>query len=168
MTPSRLHGALSAAALLLCVVTIACEPPPGPGRTPDTVTADEIERERQLYPGIEKRNVDASGRLQVFTTSLLTDGRNLKVRGKLRNPMPEAVDGVRLIFRIYGGGPGTTAKPLETVQKEKSIRIKAGETTALRWDVQTMYASGQGSFSIEAYAMRIGNRDIPPPPGWRQ
>jgi hypothetical protein len=170
MERSVLRGVPVGVALLGCLLAAGCAPPPGAGPLgpTDSVTAQEVQRERALYPGIEKRNIDPTGRLEVFTTSLLTDGRNVKVRGTLHNSMPEPVSGVRLIFRLYPGGPEGGVKPLDAIQKEKSIHLGSGETTALRWDIQTMYADGLFRFTIEAYAKRVGDREIPPPPGWRE
>lgn len=161
-------GSLNA---LACFLLVACQPPPRMGE-PDEVTAQQLQRERELYPGIESKtgSVDPLGRLEVFTTGVMTDGRNVNIRGKLRNPMSEPVTGVRLIFKIYGGGVGTTEPPCDSFQEEKAIQIPSGGTTALRMDVETMYAgsSGGGSFRIEAYAKRVGDRDIAPPPGWKE
>jgi len=158
-------GALS---LALGVLLASCSPPKPPAI--DKSSEQPWRREKELYPGIEKKNIDKNGRLEVMTTSLLTDGRFLKIRGKLRNPMSEPVDGVRVLFRIYNMGLGSDAAPIETIQKEKEIHLDSGGTTALRLDIETMYAGGAGgsSFRLEAYAARVGDRDIPPPPGWRE
>ena len=149
---------------------VACQPPPQVG-VPDDVTEAQVQRERELYPGIETKNASADplGRLEVFTTGVMTDGRNIGIRGKLRNPMSEPIDGVRLVFKIYRSGVGTTEKPRDTFQQEKAIQLKSGETTSLRMNIETMYAGseGGGSFKLEAYAKRVGDRDIPPPPGWK-
>ena len=162
---------LLGAASLGCSALAACQPPPHPGE-PDEATAQQLQHERQLYPGAQGQGsaVDPLGRLEVFTTGLMTDGRNLIIRGKLRNPMPDPIDGVRLIFRIYSGGVGTTEKPRDTFQQEKAIQLRSGETTALRMNVETMYAGseGGGSFQLEAYAKRVGDHDIAPPPGWKE
>ncbi|HVN86837.1 MAG TPA: hypothetical protein VMW17_18560 [Candidatus Binatia bacterium] len=141
-----------------------CTPPVAPP------SAEQLQQEREIYPDVGK-NTDAEqlARLEVFTTGVMTDGRNISIRGKLRNPWPERVDGVRLIFRIYSSGVGTTDPPRATFQEEKTIQIKSGDTTALRMNIETMYAGGEsGSFRLEGYAKRVGNRDIPPPPGWKE
>ncbi len=150
------------------VAVASCAPPKPPAT--DAATEQAWQREKELYPGIETKNVDPQGRIEVFTTSLLTDGRFLRIRGKLRNPMPEPVDGVRIVFRIYNMGVGSNAKPIETIQKEKKIHLDAGATTALRLNIETMYAGGAGgsSFRVDAYAERVGDHDIPLPPGWRE
>jgi hypothetical protein len=154
--------------VLLIVGTLAgCMPPPGPYMDPDAVAVEqELQREREIYAGSLRKETDPLGRLEVFTGSLLTDGRTLKIRGKLRNPYAEPVDGVRVVFQIFSKEDATRA--LDTQYDEKSIEIAPGDTTALRLDVQTMYAGseGGGKFSVEAYAKRVGDRDIPPPPGW--
>lgn len=154
--------------LVFGVLLVSCSPPKPTAA--DASTEQARQREEDLYPGSEKKNIVENGQLEVFTTSLLTDGRFLKIRGKLRNPMPEPVDGVRVLFRIYNMGVGSDAAPIATIQKEKEIHLEGGATTALRLDIETMYAGGAGggSFRIEAYAERVGDRDIPPPPGWRE
>ena len=150
--------------LLVLGVTLAGCPPPRPASS-DSATEPAPQPGKELYPAIEKKDIDPAGKLEVFTTSVLTDGRFLKIRGKLRNPMGAPVDGVRVMFRVYNSTAG--GRPLQTVQEENSIHLDAGATTALRLDIETMYA-GNGAFRVDAYAERVGDRDIPPPPGWRE
>ncbi|MBI1815900.1 MAG: hypothetical protein HYR72_13050 [Deltaproteobacteria bacterium] len=148
-----MRNAWRVAALLTGLMLTACPPP-------------EMQRERELYAGTETKGVvDPLGRLEVFTTSLLTDGRNVKVRGKLRNTMAETTHGARLLFRIFSSGE---SRPLQTIQEDKDIQLESGGTTALRMDVETMYANGNFFFVVEAYAKRVGDHDIPPPPGWKE
>jgi hypothetical protein len=160
MTNWMTRNARRVIAMLTGLMLVSCQPPPG------------MERERELYAGIEKKDIDPLGRLEVFTTSLGTDGRNVKVRGKLRNPMPDAVDGVRIMFKIFRKEPSEEVRPLDIVQEEKALHMVSGGTEALRMDLQTMYAGGAGGYSfffvVEAYAKRVGERDIPPPPGWKE
>jgi hypothetical protein len=136
---------------------------------PDESALEQARQERELYGGVEQKGQpDPLYRLEVSTTGVMTDGRNLHIRGRLRNPMPEPVDGVRLLFAVYDSGVGTTSPPKEVVQEEKDVQLPPGGTTALRMDVATMYAKGHGSFRVDAYARRVGGRDIPPPPGWKE
>ena len=129
----------------------------------------ELKRERELYAGIQQQaGADPLYRLEVFTTGLTTDGRFMKIRGTLRNPFPEVVDGVRVMVSIFTEGPGTSTAAKQTFQDDKSLRINAGDDAPLRFDVETMYAAGEGSFRVEAFAKKVGEHDIPPPPGWEE
>ena len=108
------------------------------------------------------------GQLQVFVTDQTTDGRNLHIRGLLRNPYPEAVNGVRVMFYILSA-PSQEAKVLDRIQKELEIEIAGGEQAALRLDLQSMYAgqSGYWGFSLVAFAVKRLGADVPPPPDWK-
>lgn len=109
------------------------------------------------------------GVLQVFVTDQLTDGRNIKIRGLIRNPYDEAVEGVRLVLRILTI-PGPEGRELDRFQRVLDTRIGPGEQTALRFDAQTMYA-GQGGFTgftLLAFGIRRGAHELPMPPQWRE
>ena len=157
--------------VLTLLVTVAlaagCAPPPV-APVLDESAAAQVSRERQLYADVQQQgSAEPLYRLEVFTTSLLTDGQVLKIRGKLRNPMPDPVDGVRLLFKAYRRDAKEGDRPLATRQTEKSLHIAAGDSAALRWDVETMYAATEAKFTVEAYAQRIGGRDVSPPPEWK-
>lgn len=159
-------------ALCCSVLLAACDPQQRPQRpavaaSQEASLAEDLQREREAHPQLGDKAAEDWGRLEVSTGSLLTDGRNLRVRGTLRNPFPQPVEGVRVVFEIYAGGPAASARPLDTVQEEKAIRIAPGDTAPLRLDVQTMYAA-DNRFLVAAFAKRVGDREIAPPPGWRE
>lgn len=109
------------------------------------------------------------GELQIFSTGLMTDGRNLKVRGLIRNPYSEPIDGIRVIFRMLAS-PEDGAREVDRFQRVLDHRLAAGEQTALRFDVQTMYAGmgGMNRFELAAFAIARGGQALPPPPGWKE
>jgi hypothetical protein len=146
------------AILALVGTTSACSPPP---QAPPGTEAGPEAAAVPLLSGL--------GELQVFTTGLLTDGRNVKLRGLIRNPYPETVEGVRLIFRMLAGPP-EDARVLDRFQRVMEERLASGAQTALRFDAQTMYA-GQGGlwwFDVQAFAIKRGNQLLPVPPDWKE
>lgn len=109
----------------------------------------------------------AAGRsmLEVFTSSVVTDGRHLKIRGKVSNPTAETVRGVR--YRVAILSPDRS-RILDTFNEERDDTvIEAADSIALRLDVATTYASGPASFVVEAFPMRLGDRELPEPPPLR-
>lgn len=109
------------------------------------------------------------GQLQVFTTSQSTDGRNIRLRGTIRNPYAQPVEGVRLIFRILSS-PSPDARELDREQRVVDGHLDAGAAMPLRWDLQTMYAgqSSPSGFTLQAFAAKRGGQSLPAPPGWRE
>jgi len=108
------------------------------------------------------------GQLQVFITGQMTDGRNIMLRGLVRNPYPETVDGVRVLFRMLSA-PGAEGRELDRMQKVLDVKLASGEQTGLRWDIQTMYAGpAGGGFQLLAFAVKRGDETLPPPPEWRE
>jgi hypothetical protein len=102
------------------------------------------------------------GELQVFLTGQMSDGRNIQLRGLIRNPYSEAAEGVQVRLQILSR-PGADASELDHFQKVMDVRIGPGERTALRWDVQTMYAQGGGGLHLAAFAMKLGGKMMPLP-----
>ncbi len=130
---------------------------------------NEVGREQAMRPGIEQQLASgAPPGLEVRLTDQTTDGRVMKLRGKLRNPLPEPIKGVRMVMRLYSAAPGSNE--LEVLQKEMTSTLASGGTTMIRWDVESMYfgQSGRSGFTLEAYPKRVGDKDIPPPPGWKE
>jgi hypothetical protein len=107
------------------------------------------------------------GVLPVFITDQTTDGRNVKLRGKIRNPYPESILGVRLVYcYIAAGAP---ARVLDHTLRIIDLEVGAGQDALLRWDIQTMYAGSPGAhFSLMAFAIKRGGKDLPLPPGWEE
>ena len=115
--------------------------------------------------------ISAQGRelgvLPVFITDQMTDGRNVKLHGKIRNPYSESILGVRLVYLDLA--PGTPGRVLGHVLRIIDLEMGAGQDTPLRWDIQTMYAGSPGArFSLMAFAIRRGGKDLPLPPGWEE
>ncbi len=107
------------------------------------------------------------GVLPVFITDQTTDGRNVKLRGKIRNPYPESILGVRLVYLDLA--PGAPERVLDHAVRIIDVEMGAGQDTPLRWDIQTMYAGSPGArFSLMAFAIRRGGKDLPLPPGWEE
>lgn len=147
------------AALLIVSLAYSCGPPHTPVPQPDSAAHEEAATTMPL---------SELGQLQVFVTSQLTDGRNLKLRGLIRNPYPEAVEGIRLIFRILSA-VSVDARELDRRQQLMDERLASGEQTALRFDVQTMYAGAAGSgFVVQAFGITRGGIELPLPPDWKE
>lgn len=127
-------------------------PPPSPAHAEET-------QERPPVPG-------TGDALVVATTDLTTDGRNMKIRGRVTNPFAEEVVGVRYRVSIYLSG---SLRLLDAfIEERDDTVIAAGETGALRVDVATMYAAGNCRFLVEAYPIRLGAREIPEPAHWQE
>jgi len=107
------------------------------------------------------------GQLQIFITDQTSAGRTIMLRGLIRNPYPETVEGVRLVFRFLST-QSLDAKVLDQFQREYDTRLAGGAQTALRWDIQTMYAgAAPAGFTLQAFAIKRGGQELPPPPGWK-
>lgn len=111
------------------------------------------------------RSAAGGDALRIFTTSLTTDGRNIKIRGRVENPYSEAVRGIRYRVSLL---QRDTKRVLDTFREERDdTQIQPGESIALRLDIASMYAASEGYFLVEAMPIRLGERDIPAPPQWR-
>ncbi len=150
------------AGLCLTAAVASCTPPAQP-----QASAQAAEQLAKIDPS--QIPFAEFGQLPVFITSQLTDGRNVQLRGLVLNPYPEPVEGVRLIFRILPT-PDAGARELDRFQKVTDDRIPSGGRAALRWDLQTMYAGqgGMSGFTLQAFALKRGGKDLPPPPDARQ
>lgn len=133
---------------------LSCGPPPA-----GTVGA--------YRPGEISAQAREVGVLPVFITDQMTDGRNVKLRGKIRNPYPESILGVRLVYLDLA--PGTPERVLDHALRIIDLELGAGQDAPLRWDIQTMYAGSPGArFTLMAFAIRRGGKDLPLPPGWEE
>jgi len=148
-----------AGTLLASLLTMSCAPPtaappnaPAPASSGDLPALDPVQAE--------------GGVLQIFVTDQLTDGRNLKIRGRIRNPYDQPVDGVRLVLRILSM-PGPQGRELDRFQRVLDERFEGGGQTPLRLDVQTMYGSF-GGFVLQAFAIRRGGQTLPLPAEWKE
>jgi hypothetical protein len=151
-----------AAVLLLALAPLACST--ATGRAPDAKVAEQLAT-------IDPTQIPLAefGQLPVFITSQGTDGRNILLRGLIFNPYPEPVEGLRIVFRILPT-PSLEARELDRFQKVTDDQIASRAQTSLRWDVQTMYAGqgGMSGFTLQAFAVKRGGKELPPPPNWRE
>jgi len=107
--------------------------------------------------------------LEVVVNDQTTTGRVMKLRGKIVNPHAEAVDGIRMQLVFVGtGGEEGGGRVLEIQQKELNSNLKPGGSGAFRWDVESIYLGGGGSFMVVAYPAKLGGKDMPPPDHWNE
>lgn len=142
--------------LVLLLTLAACsqlQPPPRP------------QHEAGAEPPPKVMLDEEHGQLAVFTSSLTTDGRNMFIRGKINNPYPEAIDGMRIMVRLVSGDG---AREYDRFQRESDTVLAPGETTALREDIASMYAATEGRFLVQAYAKTRGGKEVAAPPDWRE
>jgi ankyrin repeat protein len=113
---------------------------------------------------LRQETAAATNRLRVFTSSLLTDGRFLKIRGRLDNEYPEPVHGVRYRVAIL---LRDARRVLDSfIEERPSTVIPAGGSTAIRLDIESGYSGSEGRFIVEASPMRVGDHELPPPAHW--
>lgn len=77
--------------VLAIVAVAACSAGPS-ARKADPAT-------NAMFPSLPVNDAEL-GQVQLFVTDQTTDGRNMKLRGLLRNPYPEDVEGVRVLFYL--------------------------------------------------------------------
>jgi len=106
--------------------------------------------------------------LPLSTTDVRTDGRIAKIRGQVRNPYAEEIEGVRYLIEIVST-TGEQPRTLESFHQESSQRIKPGDSTMMRFDLQSMYFGSTGAeLSIVALPKKLGGHDVAPPSGWNK
>jgi len=149
----------------LLVLLQACTALEGP-QIPDDILAEAMAGET-APAGVPPPMLGEPGQLQVFTTDLSSDGRIMKLRGLVGNPYPDPVDGVRVMFQMFPPDESSDSRQLTQLQKTMDVQISPEGRTALRWDIETMYAAGVGRFLLQAFAIKLGEKQIPPPPGWK-
>ena len=112
-------------------------------------------------------DLKGSGRLQVSTNDVTTDGSFAKVRGLVENRFDDTVHGIRYVVTIYEYG--NPPRVLERWQQEVDTSIEPGRRVALRLDVESMYfgRGGTSPFTIDAQPVKLGKKEMPPPEGWR-
>ncbi len=111
------------------------------------------------------RSASGGDALRVFTTDLTTDGRYIKVRGRIENPHSETVYGIRYRLSLY---LANSTRQLDAfVEERDDTEIAPGGSAALRMDVASMYAGGTVRFYVEVIPIRLGDREIPEPPQWK-
>lgn len=144
--------------LALAGAAVSCAPPQQPS---------PVDAGAATTPEAVPEPLNGLGQLQVFVTGQMTDGRNIKLRGLIRNPYTDPVEGVRLIFRMLSA-PDVHARELDRFQKVLGDRLDTGGQAAFSFDVQTMYAGASGAgFLIQAFAVKRAGQDLPLPPDWK-
>lgn len=109
---------------------------------------------------------DGTPLLRIHVTDQTTDGRVMLMRGKLSNPHPEPVQGVRLILVMVTPRGDDKYRITDVQRKELGSTIPPGKSVMFRWDVESQSNAGPGRFSLLAVPVRLGDRDIPPPAEW--
>jgi hypothetical protein len=129
--------------------------------------AAKDERIRSYIRDVTGDDLKVPGRLLVSTNDVTTDGRIAKVRGTVQNKFDETVHGVRYVVAIYENG--SPPRILDRWQHEVSTTIEPGRRVALRLDVESMYFGrlGASPFNIDAQPVKLGDKEMPPPEGWR-
>lgn len=145
----------------------SCTPPPGPA---DVAVAGERAAGRDsVQEEGAGRNVDElrhdtralqSPMLDIFTTSLLTDGRTAHIRGRVKNSLPARVEGIRYVITLY---PRDSLKPLDTIRHEADTVLEPGSEAALRLDIESLYLGSEPRFVITAVPAKLGGREVPAP-----
>lgn len=125
-------------------------------------TRDAATAREEMYA--QRRSAAGADALRIFTTDLTSDGRYLKIRGRVVNPFAEVVTGVRYRIALHARG---TERLLDSFFEERDDTvIEPGGATVMRIDIATMYASTALNFRIEALPIRIGDREVPEPAHW--
>jgi hypothetical protein len=155
---------LRTAAWVVALVAMSCG---AAHRAPsdDTPTAGPVDAGAFRPPEDELRS--EIGQLQVFTPSHLSnDGRRIRVRGIVRNPYAQPVEGIRLVFRLLTRD-AESAPELDSFQEVRRDRLEAGMQVPVSWDIYTMYAGMPGGgFKLEAFAVTRAGVAVPLPPDW--
>lgn len=109
----------------------------------------------------------SAGGLRVTTNDVTTDGRVAKVRGRVQNKYDETVYGIRYMVTLYEYGD--TLRVVDRWQREVDTTLQPGQGSMMRLDVESMYfgRSGASPFTIEAQPIKLGDKEMPPPEGWR-
>jgi hypothetical protein len=123
----------------------------------------QVEAARQAQDELDAR----SGGLRVTVSSAVSDGRYLRFAGRVENRFPQAVGGIRYTIRIIV--PGTPPRVAETFHREARTSLGPGEDKILRLEIENpIHASGATwGYDIQAEPVRLGDEDVPPPPGWQ-
>jgi ankyrin repeat protein len=101
--------------------------------------------------------------LQLFATDVTTDGRFAKIRGRVTNGYRERIDGIRYEVILMASD---AARPLDTLRYEANTTIEPGQDAPMHLDVESMYFGSDTRILIRASPVKIGGREMTPPPGW--
>lgn len=125
------------------------------------------ERIRSYIREVTGDDLKGPGHLQVSTNDVTSDGRVAKVRGTVENKFDQTVYGVRYVVTIYEYG--SPPRVVDRWQREVDTTIEPGRRVMMRMDVEGMYFGRQGAspFNIDAQPVKVGDKEMPPPEGWR-
>lgn len=128
----------------------------GAGHAPPEkpVTLDELKRDARG----QKQGV-----LEIFTSSVVTDGRHLKIRGRVTNLYPDTVEGVHIRVLLFSSD---MQRELDRFHEELTVQLAPGESDALRVDIASMYAASEPRFVVEAEPVRLGGKEYTLPADW--
>ena len=100
-------------------------------------------------------------KLDIFTTSVLTDGQTAHIRGRVKNRLPSRVEGIRFVVTIY---PPDSLQPLDAIRTEAATVLEPNAEAPLRLDLQSLYfGSSRFRFTILAVPVKLGGQEVPPP-----
>ncbi len=99
-------------------------------------------------------NAQRDGALQVFTTSLMTDGRTAKIRGRVKNVSTQRVEGIQFEVSLIEAG---SSRVLDTLRDEVDTTLDPQQEAPLRLDVQSMYFGSEPHFLVRAIPMKLTN-----------
>lgn len=85
----------------------------------------------------------------------------LVVRGQLRNPYDEPVDGLHLIVRLRTAGD--KPRELERIDTELAMTIEPGQSVPFSRELTTSCTSTFNDVSMVAFARRRGAAELPTP-----
>jgi ankyrin repeat protein len=128
-----------------------------------TATRDAAAAREELAS--RQRSAAGSDTLRIFTTSITTDGRHLKIRGRVENPHSEPVHGIRYRVSLMHRASGRVLDSF--IEERDDTQLAPHESIALRLDIASMYAANEGVFRVEALPLHLGEREIPEPPQWK-
>lgn len=135
----------------------------GAQRDPKADAAREYVKE---VTGLSEEDLRAGGGgLRVSTNDVTTDGRHIKIRGRIENGYSEPVEGIRYLVGFFGDGEQPTL--LGTYQHEVDTTLEPGDSKLMVINAESMYLGGGRRFDISATPIKLGGRDVPPPPEWK-
>src|SRR5262245_16522259 len=129
------------AVVAVCLLVGACHSVPQPATPHSLSTTGEI------------TGSPVEDGLSISTTDVSSDGRIAKIRGRVTNPYKADVDGIRYMIRIFT--TGDQPRLLDTFQRESSDNIPPGESTMMRFDVESMYLGSVGQLEIVAVPKKL-------------
>ena len=72
-------------------------------------------------------------------------------------------EGIRFEVILF---PADGSRPLATFHYQHETDIEPGEDAPLRLDVESMYLGSDTRVLIRALPVKVGSRELSPPPGW--